>query len=193
MFSQFGGYYTEKFSDIWPNVNAWRADYELFKEMEIIPLKNLEFINKVYYLLVSEYGFSHHIGSRDQFKLMLWQKVFQYAPYLEKEIEIQNNLLSMELKELQQGGKAIYNTALNPGTQPTTTTLGELEYINQQNTTNYKKSKPEAWAVLMQLIKKDLGKEFTSRFKNLFIKVCYPDYPLYYINDPNATGGIEND
>lgn len=188
--SLYGGYVTSTFSNIWPSFDVWNAEYAEYKELiQLAPLKKQNTIKTVYYLLCAEYAFSHHIGSRDQFKLMMFARVSEYAPYFEKELEVQTDLLSMGIDTLQQGSKAIYNSALNPGKSPSTQSLEELTHINQQNVTNYKKSKPEAYAVLISLLDKNLARDFVERFRDLFIKVCYPDYPLYYENDPSLTGG----
>lgn len=47
-----------------------------------------------------------------------------------------------------QGSKVINNHAFNPSGSPTTATLEELTYTNEQTTQNYKKSKLEAYTVL---------------------------------------------
>lgn len=185
--SFYGGFDTATFSEIWPNIETWMTDYNRFKEsIQLISIKNERTIQTVYYLLSSEYAFSHHIGSRDQFRLMMFARVLEYAPYYERELEIQTDLMQMNIESLQQGSKAIYNQALNPGSVPSSQALDELQYINQQNVTNYKKSRPEAYAILLSLMNKNLSKDFVEKFRNLFIKVCYPNYPLYYANDPEA-------
>lgn len=188
--SYYGGFDTSTFSEVYPNLEAWNTDFQYFKSSISFfgPFKNeTEMVKNIYYALASEYAFSHHIGGRDQWKLMLWSRIMEYGPFLEKELEVQKSILSMNLSEFEQGGKAIYNTALNPGTAPSDTSLTELQYINQQNVTNYKKSKPEAYMILTEILNKNLIKDFLLKFKNLFISVAYPDYPLYYYNDPSQT------
>ena len=123
---------------------------------------------------------------------MLWTRVMEYGPYLKKDLEVQKEVLATDIEQLREGSKVIYNTALNPGTRPTTGSLQELDYINQQNTTNYKKSKPEAYAILVELMNKNLLEDFIHKFRDLFITVCYPDNPLYYVNNPELTT-IEGD
>lgn len=186
--SFYGGFDTEKFSDLWSDVDKWLADYEIYKSsIQLYGLKNEEFIKTIYYILASEFAFSHHIGSRDQFKLMLFTRVLEYAPFLERELEIQKDLLTLDIAKLQEGSKAIYNSSYNPGKSPTNTSLEELDYINQQNVTNYKKSKATAYSILLSMLDEDIVKRFVDKFRNLFIKVAYPDYPLVYVNDPDAT------
>lgn len=188
MSNYYGGFISSTFSEVFPDLDTFLTEYNNYKSsVTIYSFKHEDTIKSIYFLLASEYAFSHHIGARDQFKLMLFTRILEYGPFLERELEVQKDLLSIDIAKLQEGSKAIYNTALNPGTVPSDTSLEELEFINQQNTTNYKKSKPEAYSILLTLLNKDLIKDFISKFKNLFIRVCYPDYPLLYINDPTLT------
>lgn len=189
MTSYYGGFYSSTFSEIYPTYEAWQEDYNLFKES--LPyfgdFKNNQTVKMIYYALASQYAFSHHIGSKDQWRLMMWSRVMEYGRFFERELEVQKDILGLSIEDLKQGSKAIYNTAHNPGTAPSTNSLEELEYINQQSTTNYKKSKLEGYALLMNMLNKDLVYDFVNKFKNLFIQVCYPDYPLLYVNDPELT------
>ena len=85
--------------------------------------------------------------------------------------------------ELTTGTKAIYNRAENPGTTPTTGSLSELTYINEQNTSNTKKSKLEAYAELYALIDMDVTQAFIDKFKKLFLNIVQPELPLLYEED----------
>ena len=78
------------------------------------------------------------------------------------------------------GTKAIYNTANNPGTEPSTGSLEELPYINSQNTTGYKKSKMDAYANLLALLDTDVTEDFIKKFGKLFITILEPREPLWY-------------
>lgn len=103
-----------------------------------------------------------------------------YGPSWQKRLEIQQKLIDLSDDEIVKGTTAIYNSALNPGQTPSTQTLEELNYINSQNTTKYKKSKIEGYATLYSLIETDVTEEFIGKFKKLFITVVEPDYPLWY-------------
>lgn len=139
----------------------------------------------IYGLLYARYGNSN-IASDDenQFKYKVFTTIFMYAPTWFKRLEVQKSLRELSLDELQLGSKAIYNTALNPSGQPTTDTVEELKYLNQQNTTKYKRSKLEAYGNLMTLLETDVTEEFISKFKKLFITIVQPDYPLWYVTTP---------
>lgn len=92
-------------------------------------------------------------------------------------MQIQANIRQLQEQDLVQGSKAIYNQASNPRQVPTTE---ELAFINNQNTTNYKKSVLEGYSDLLMLLKEDITEDFLRRFRDLFIKITAPDYPLLY-------------
>ena len=83
---------------------------------------------------------------------------------------MQSKIRNLSDEEIQLGSKAIYNRALNPGTEPTTGSLDELNAILEQNTTNYKKSKLEAYTQVWLLLEDDVTQTFLNRFKPLFSK-----------------------
>ena len=60
-------------------------------------------------------------------------------------MDIQNKIRNLTEDEIRIGTKAIYNQAVNPGTEPSTGSLEELTSISAQNTTGYKKSKLDAY------------------------------------------------
>lgn len=114
------------------------------------------------------------------FKIRFMSRIWQHAPAWKKELDIQNKLRSMSLDDnspIYEGSKAIYNTALNPGTQPTEE---ELNYINSQNTTKYKKSKLEGLAILTDLMKNDVTETFLRRFDDFFKTIIYSGRTLLY-------------
>ncbi len=114
------------------------------------------------------------------FKIRFMSRIWQHAPAWKKELDIQNKLRSMSLDDnspIYEGSKAIYNTALNPGTQPT---QEELNYINSQNTTKYKKSKLEGLAILTDLMKNDVTETFLRRFDDFFKTIIYSGRTLLY-------------
>lgn len=78
---------------------------------------------------------------------------------------------------IYEGSKAIYNSAMNPGTQPT---QEELDYINSQSVTKYKKSKLEGIALLTELMKQDVTERFLRRFDDFFKTIIYSGRTLLY-------------
>lgn len=139
----------------------------------------------IYGLLYARYGNSN-IASDDenQFKYKVFSTIFMYAPTWFKRLEVQKALRELSLDELQLGSKAIYNSAMNPSGQPTTDTVEELKYINQQNTTKYKKGKLDAYGMLLELLETDVTEKFIGKFKKLFITIVQPDYPLWFVTTP---------
>ena len=137
-------------------------------------------LKTLYYLLYARYG-NNFITNWDetQFKAKLWGLIWQYGPTWEKRLDIQDKLREIGDTELLDGAKAIYNHAFNPSTDPSTQSLTELTYINDQNTTNYKKSKMDAYTQLWNLLITDVTEDFVARFKPLFKKVIAPYTYLY--------------
>ena len=117
------------------------------------------------------------------FQIRFMSKVWQYAPTWKKELDIQNKLRDLSLEngsELFLGGSAIYNTAVNPGTAPSTNDTDELNFVNSQNTTKYKKSKLEGYLMLSEALKKDVTEQFLHRFDEMFRSIIYTGQTLLY-------------
>ena len=175
----YGGYRTRSFADIYPNVGIFETEYL----QASIPAKfsNSSTIKTLYYLLYSRYGNSHiAFSDENQFKYSVLSIIFMYGPTWEKRLLLQDELRALTADEIQIGSTAIYNHAFNPSQAPSTQTLEELTFINEQNTTKYKKSKLEGISTLMALLDTDVTEEFISKFKRLFITITAPDYPLLY-------------
>lgn len=179
-------YSTVLFTDIWDNVTDFKDDYT---DNGIPVTISLASATTLYYLLYARYG-NNPIANRDvtQFKYKMFSVIFQYGPTWEKELDIQSKLRGLTDEEIRLGSKAIYNQALNPQTEPSTATLEELTYINQQNTTNYKKSPLEGYAILMDLLKKDVTEEFLKRFNICFKKFVSSERPLIYVTEDEDDG-----
>lgn len=181
--SLYGNYRQVKFTDVFPNVDEFINGYKAAQIQQ--RLKN-ENISTLYYMLYARYGNST-IASSDtnQFKYKLWTIIFSYGPAWEKRIEIQDKLLALTDDEIQKGNTTIYNHAFNPSTAPSTETLAELEYINDQTTQKSKRGKMDAYAYLWDLIDTDVTTEFLNRFQPLFLKIVEPELPLWYTTKLN--------
>lgn len=175
----YGNYRNRKFTDIWGDVNEFIEDYN---NAGIATSISNASATTLYYLLYARYGNST-IASFDenQFKYKVLSTIFMYGPTWEKRLEVQKAVRELKLDEVLDGGKAIYNTALNPSTAPSTDTLDELPYINNQNVTKYKKSKVDAYSIILNLLETDVTEEFIAKFKKLFLVVVSPELPLWYI------------
>lgn len=118
-----------------------------------------------------------------QWKFKIYSTIFQYGPTWEKRLDIQKELRELNLEELQKGTRAIHNSALNPQTEPSTNALQELTFINQQNTTNYTKSKMDAFGQLWELLDTDVTGEFINKFQKCFKQFVRPEKPLLYVTE----------
>ena len=142
-------YSTELFVDIWDDVADFKSDLADSPFAGCISTSNPDNVSVVFYLLYARYG-NNPIANQDinQWKFKIFSVIFQYGPTWEKRLDVQNKLRSISDDDLLKGSKAIYNHAYNPSEAPSTGTLDELNFINDQNTTNYKKSKMDAYAQL---------------------------------------------
>ena len=149
-------YTTAIFTDIWNSADEFKADLNASAFAGCMQDGSVEGqkdnVSLLFYLLYAKYG-NTPIANNDitQFKYKVFSIMYQYGPTWEKKTEIQEKLRGLTEADLLTGAKAIYNSALNPGTAPSTNTLDELDYINSQNTTNYKKSKMEAYGILLEM------------------------------------------
>ena len=174
--------YTQTFSNIYPTYEDFLNDYNNLG----IPqrLKEVSFLETIYILLMGEYANSSIMAlSEGQFRLRLFTLIMSYGPQYERELGVQTTLLNMSDEELQVSSKAIYNSSFNPSEAPTTDTLDELTTINQQNVTKHKRSKLDAYAMLMDLLDADLTKNFIKRFDHLFVRILRTNQPLYYTTE----------
>lgn len=181
--SLYGRFRTNKFTDIYSDVDSFLSDYNSIG----IPITiSGDDATTLYYLLYANYGNSH-IANSDltQFKYSLFSIIWQYGPTWSRQVSIQKRLRELKEEELLQGSKQIYNNANNPSVEPSTNTVDELTYINQQNVTKNKKGVLEAYGLLDALLKKDVTQDFLNKFKKLFLTIVQPELPLLYedIND----------
>ena len=143
---------------------------------------NDETLNLIWILMMGRFADStiKPYNTYGAFQIRFMSRIWQHAPSWKKELDIQNKLRSMSLNDdspIYEGSKAIYNSAMNPGTQPT---QEELDYINSQSVTKYKKSKLEGIALLTELMKQDVTERFLRRFDDFFKTIIYSGRTLLY-------------
>lgn len=189
--SNYPRFDTKLFTEIYQDAASFLSDYQTLGIPTTISTTNA---TTLYYLLYARYG-NNPIANFDQeqWKYKIFSIIFQYGPTWEKRLAIQQSLRSISDADLQLGAKAIYNTALNPSTSPSTASLTELEYINSQNTTNYKKSKMDAYAQLWDLLSTDVTSEFLSKFQKCFKQFVRPENTHIYVTDLNEDETQEGD
>ena len=168
-----------RLNEYYPNFETFKDDYDNLGIPKVF--NNEETLQLCYYVLMTRYGFSTVRGyNYDMFRPILFTRIWQYGGTWEKRLQIQEKLRSLSLdagSEIYRGSKAIYNTALNPDTPPTTE---ELDFISSQNTTTYKKSTIEGLANLNAMLTTDVTEEFLDKFANLFKQIIYSAHDRYY-------------
>lgn len=186
--NDYGNYRNMRFSDIFQDVETFQVEYQASPFYD----PSLTKVSTIFYLLYANHG-NDPIANADinLFKFRLWATIFMYAPTWEKRLEVQAKIRGLSDDDIFKGGQAIYNHAYNDGGAPSTDTLEPLKYLNEQNTTNHKKSKLEGYALLTELLETDVTKEFITKFKSLFLKVIQPELPWYENNTIEYYGGID--
>jgi hypothetical protein len=175
-------YSTVLFTDVWDDVSEFLSDYSSIGIPTTIASDTSA--TTLFYLLYAKYG-NTPIANNDitQFKYKIFSIIFQYGPTWEKKLNIQETIRGLQEADLMAGSKAVYNTALNPSTAPSTGSLDELTYINSQNTTNLKRSKLEAYGMLWEMLDDSLTAKFIEKFAVCFKKFVYPEKPLLYVSE----------
>lgn len=185
-FPRFPEYVTKTFTQVFPSYNDFKSDYD-----DLIPLVSggvapltVNNIQATYYLLYARYGNTPIVNfDETQFKMKLMSVIVTYGPVWERKKGIQKSLRDLTEAELLQGAKQIYNHAFNPSTEPTTAQLEELTHINDQNTTNNKKSKMEAFSILWANLHVDATDEYMNKFKNCFSRFVGNQFPILYVDE----------
>ena len=179
-------YRTFTFCQIWDSYDKFEADYD---EAIVLFAQNTSPIKKValktlFYLLYAKYG-NNPIANNDpnQFKFKVYSLIFAYGPTWEKKLDIQDKLRALAEADLLAGAKQIYNHAFNPSATPSTETLEELTYINDQNTALHKKSKMEAYSLLWEILHSNATEEFLRQFIKLFSVAVASQCVPFYISD----------
>lgn len=174
-------YIPKTFLDIFPTEESFITNWNSsgLTDMAALPVGSISII---YTLLVARYGNSHITGNNED----LWKKrisatIFQFAPTWEKKLEIQKKLRELNDTELLTGSKVVYDKSYNPSTViegGPNNEFGEIDTVNEQTKSKNVRSKMEAYAMLTDLLDRDITEEFITRFKTLFRRVIAPTvYP----------------
>ena len=179
-------YSTKTFAQVYPSYEKFKEDYDALITLVsggVQPLTNAN-AQATFYLLFARYG-NNPIVNFDitQFKMKLMSVIATYGPVWEKKKAIQKSLRDLTEAELLQGAKQIYNHAFNPSTEPSTQELEELTHINDQNVTNNKKAKMEAYSILWANLHVDATDEYLNKFKNCFSRFVGDQFPILFAVD----------
>lgn len=137
--------------------------------------------NMIFYLLYARYGNSQ-VASTDlnQFNYQIGSTIFMYGPSWLKRLEVQKQIRELNAEDIKIGSKQIINHANNPSTTPTTSTLQELPFINDQMSQTWVKGDVEAYEKLWNMIETDVTKEFIDKFQKFFVQIPVSGIALYY-------------
>lgn len=162
------------FLELYPDAAAFLADY---KACEIPTTLDDTYLSLLYYVLVGRKGNDAiRSNSLGQFKYSLFTLIWQYGPYWQKQVEIQEKLRALSEEDLRDGDTVINNSGTNPAIAITrdsegnkgTQSKSELNYINSQNVTLSTRSKTEAFTLFSSVLKSDVSTAFFAAFDDLF-------------------------
>lgn len=177
-------YSTELFVDIWDDVDEFKSDLAASPFAGCISTSTPDNVSIVFYLLYARYG-NNPIANLDinQWKFKIFSVIFQYGPTWEKRLDLQSKIRNLTDTDLLTGSKAIHNHAFNPSTTPSTSSLTELTYINDQQTSSFKKNKLDAYTQQWDMLETDVTEDFLNKFKKCFKNFVSPEKPLLYVTD----------
>ena len=179
-------YDTQTFQEVYNDYESFKKDYDqlITKVSGGVQTLKVDNVKATFYLLYARYG-NNPIVNFDvtQFKMKLMAVIATYGPVWERKKAIQKDLRDLTDAELLQGAKQIYNHAFNPSTEPSTSQLEELTHINDQNTTNNKKSKMEAYSILWANLHVDATDEYMNKFKNCFSRFVGDQHPMIFVEE----------
>lgn len=168
---------TMKFCEYYNTFDDFKTKYNAMPTF--LKVLNDAQLEKVYYLLMGEYGNSSFANmSVEISNQRIFNTIYEFAPIYFKKREIQEAILALNMNsdDVLAGTTAIYNSAANDGSLPSTQTTNELGYIDNQNVTKYKRTKLEGYANYYDLLSNDPSKDFIAKFRPIFSKfIEFPD------------------
>lgn len=180
-------YNTMTFVQVWDDSDVFEAeykatpfyDYEAATQSTPAKLHNSltdDNILILFSLLYAKYGNSPIANINvNQFKYKVFSIIFKYGPAWQKKLDIQDKI--REIQDVQQGSFAIHNHAFNDASGPATDDPEYIsEYVNDQNTTRYKKSPLEGYMIQWDALSADITEEFINKFKVCFKTVVAPEF-----------------
>ena len=170
-----------KFGEVY---NSAEAFYEDYQNMGISTTIKEASCKNLFYLLYAKFASSHFANTNlVQSKMKIFTTIFKYGPTWERKLEIQKEIRELTLSDLQEGAKQIVNHANNPNTAPSSSALEELEFIDEQHQTNYKRNKIDAYGSLWSMLATDVTEEFLNKFKNIFVFVTDEENKYLYVEE----------
>lgn len=174
----------QTFLDLYPDISDFKGDLEEVYST-LAPDVTDDTKLTTWLLIAGRYGDSPVLGYRDvgRWKLRFFTTYRAKTPAWEVQTAIQKQIQAMSVDDIAKGDLAIFNTALNPNTEPSDTELTELEYINSQNTTRHKMNTLDALLRKYQSLDTRIDERYLDSFAKLFSKFTLQDTPLYLYQD----------
>lgn len=169
------------FSEVYADYSALQTDFE-GRGLNSLGFPS-DFPWALFYTLIYGRHGNATIVSPDSY-LEAWEArfcsiVWQFGPYWLKQTQVQEAIRSLTEDDLIRGGLVVSTNALNPAEEPSETFEGlempKVGTINQQATSQSRRSKMDAYAALSQLLRTDITEGFLRRFDALFRNIYAND------------------
>lgn len=138
---------------------------------KITPVLTEDQTTQCYYLLMSRYNEStFKLTDKDAIARRIGAILASYGAVWAKNKEINQTVRNMSESDIIEGQTSVSNNASNPSIEPSTQTLDELTYIDNQMVNKTKRSKLNAYEHFKDMIDSEKDEWLIEKFKILFIK-----------------------
>lgn len=165
------------FSEVWTSATDLRSTYDNFFSLSSHPLDGFDWA-VFYYLCAGRWGNTEIIvpdSALSRWETRFCSIVFQFGPTWAKQLQIQEKLRSLSDEDLLKGSLMVSTNALNPAEKPSgmfdALDMPKVDTIQQQATSQSRRSKLDAYAALSSLLRTDVTESFLIRFDSLFKSV----------------------
>lgn len=173
-------YSTKILTDIWGNASDFVTDFKACP-FYVATTYTDDNLNELYYLLYARYGNAAIAGfDENQWKYRMYTTIHSYMPTYLQKAKIQADLRALGLDVIKDGGQTINNHAVSPTDPISTDSDTILTYINDQVVGNVRLSDLEGYVKKYNVLDDTIIDEFLNKFRDLFIKITYPQFPLLY-------------
>lgn len=168
-----------KFKDVFTNQNDFinavgylESDGTIYEgTSKVTPVLSDDQTYQCYYLLMSRYYDStFKLTDKDSIARRFGAILASYGAVWAKHKEINQKVRNMSEDEIIEGQTSVSNNASNPSIEPSTQTLEELTYIDNQLVNKTKRSKLNAYEQFKDMIDSEKDEWLINKFKDLFIK-----------------------
>jgi hypothetical protein len=186
---------TKRFAEVYPNYQIFLGMYHDVWGSLLPPQVDDNDMRFIYNILMSKYApVRIAFQSEDQFNLALMGEVYQFAPLFVFKKKANDEIKTMTLDFITDGGTTIVNAALNQSTPMVNTLDGEgLEQIDNQTVQLQNAGKFQAYMQRLRALNDNFFDEYFDKFRKLFANVMLEKPVWFDISNPNEDDKPDDD